>query len=254
MNLKVFNMFKGINESTTLAKHILDCICKQSYFTSNQNKEFININICECRCEFVARKCNSRQKWKNDNCQCECKKPKSHRVCQEDYAWNPSTCTYYKCDKDWEIGKYLKECECMKSLVDNLAVTRDKIVHTPESVLINPSDGIDYWLITALLTIAGLLLLVVIVVKQHMKPGLTIPSLLYQYSHQGSCQAIAFPGRKKITSSNSESHKHMHLLENWMGQNPEKVLQQFLEKQRCEAEMTVKLMFLECSCGQQQLI
>ena len=41
----------------------------------------------------------------------------------------------------------------------------------------------------------------------------------------------------------------MHLLENWMGQNPEKVLQQFLEKQRCEAEMTVKLMFLECSCG-----
>ena len=67
----------------------------------------------------------------------------------------------------------------MKSLVDNLAVTRDKIVDTPDSVLINPSDGIDYWLITALLTIAGLLLLVVIVVKQHMKPGLTIPSLLY---------------------------------------------------------------------------
>ena len=107
------------------------------------------------------------------------KKPISHRVCKEDYAWNPSTCTYYKCDKDWEIGKYLNECECMKSLVDNLAVTRDKIVDTPDSVLINPSDGIDYWLITALLTIAGLLLLVVIVVKQQLKPGLTIPCLLY---------------------------------------------------------------------------
>ena len=73
----------------------------------------------------------------------------------------------------------MNECECMKSLVDNLAVTRDKIVDTPDSVLINPSDGIDYWLITALLTIAGLLLLVVIVVKQQLKPGLTIPCLLY---------------------------------------------------------------------------
>ena len=70
-----------------------------------------------------------------------------HRVCKEDYAWYPSTCTYYKCDKDWEIGKYLKEPECMKSLVGNLRVTRDKIVDTPENVLINPSDGIDYGLL-----------------------------------------------------------------------------------------------------------
>ena len=40
VNLKVFNMTKGINESRALAKYI----------------------SCECRCEFDGRKCNLRQK------------------------------------------------------------------------------------------------------------------------------------------------------------------------------------------------
>ena len=40
MDLKIFNMIKGINESKALAKHI----------------------SCECRCEFDSRKCNSVQK------------------------------------------------------------------------------------------------------------------------------------------------------------------------------------------------
>ena len=46
VNLKVFNTIKGINESRTLAKRI----------------------SCEFRCQFDSRKCNSRQKWNNDNC------------------------------------------------------------------------------------------------------------------------------------------------------------------------------------------
>ena len=46
VNLKVFNMSKEINLSKTLSKHI----------------------SCECRCEFDDRKCNSRQKRKNDKC------------------------------------------------------------------------------------------------------------------------------------------------------------------------------------------
>ena len=56
MNQKVFNMIKGINESKILAEHI----------------------SCEFRCEFDGRKCNSRQKWNNDNCHCECKKLIKH--------------------------------------------------------------------------------------------------------------------------------------------------------------------------------
>ena len=49
-------MITGINESKTLAKHILS----------------------ECKCRFDGRRCNSDQWWKNDKGQCECKK---HQVC-----------------------------------------------------------------------------------------------------------------------------------------------------------------------------
>ena len=54
----------------------------------------------------------------------------------------------------------------MKSLVDDLVVTCDRIADTPKSAVINPSDGINYWLIAVvLLSVACLLLLVVIVVN-----------------------------------------------------------------------------------------
>ena len=48
LNLDEYNMITKTNESKTLAKHI-------SY---------------RCNCKFDGRKCNSNQKWKNDNCQC----------------------------------------------------------------------------------------------------------------------------------------------------------------------------------------
>ena len=81
MNLKVLNVMKGISESKTFVKHISS----------------------ESRCEFDGRKCNLRQKWNNDLCQCECKGPIKHGVCEEDFAWNPST-RACKCDKDCSIG------------------------------------------------------------------------------------------------------------------------------------------------------
>ena len=46
LNLSVCNMITGINESKTLTKHIL----------------------CECKCNFNGRKCNSNQWWNNDEC------------------------------------------------------------------------------------------------------------------------------------------------------------------------------------------
>ena len=52
LNLSMFIMINGINESKTLAKHI----------------------SCECKCKFDGRKCNSNQWWNNDKCRCECKK------------------------------------------------------------------------------------------------------------------------------------------------------------------------------------
>ena len=46
LNLSMFNMVTGINESKTLTKHI----------------------SCECKCESDRRKCNSDQWWNNDKC------------------------------------------------------------------------------------------------------------------------------------------------------------------------------------------
>ena len=70
LNLKVFNMITGINESKTL-KHI----------------------SCESKCKFDWRKCNSDQWWNNDKCEC-----KKRHVCEKDYIWNPSTCS---CENVW---------------------------------------------------------------------------------------------------------------------------------------------------------
>lgn len=48
MNLKVFNLIKGINESRTLIKYIAST----------------------CRCNSHGRKFSLRQKYHNDKCQC----------------------------------------------------------------------------------------------------------------------------------------------------------------------------------------
>ena len=60
-----------------------------------------------------------REKWKNDKRECKVKKLIKHFTCEEEYAWSPNTCAC-ECDKDYEISKYLKDCERVKSLVDNL--------------------------------------------------------------------------------------------------------------------------------------
>lgn len=99
------------------------------------------------------------------------KKPAKHRASKEHYGWNPSTCAC-ECDKAWEIGQHLKYSECMKSFVDYLIVTHDDIEDTSESAVVNHSNRIGYYLISAaLLSIACLLLI-------HMKRELAIPCLL----------------------------------------------------------------------------
>ena len=72
VNLRIFKMITGINESKTLTKHI-------SY---------------KCICKFDTRKCSSNQKWNNDKCQCEYKNLAEHHVCVKKVTfWNPVTCT-----------------------------------------------------------------------------------------------------------------------------------------------------------------
>ena len=88
----MFNIITGVNESKTLAKHI----------------------SCEYKCKFDGRKCNSDQWWNNDKCRCECKK---RHVCENDYVWNPATCS-------WENGKYLA------SIMDDSAIICDEVVES----------------------------------------------------------------------------------------------------------------------------
>ena len=68
LNLTVFSIMKGINESKKLTKHI----------------------SCESKCRFDRRKSNLNQLWNNGKC----------HVYEKDYTWNPATCS---CSN----GKYL---------------------------------------------------------------------------------------------------------------------------------------------------
>ena len=94
LNLRLFNIITGINESQTLTKHI----------------------SCKCKCRFNRRKCNSGEWSNNDKCRCECKKL---HVCEKDYVRNPSTCN---CENE----KYLA------NIMDNSAIMCDEAVKSYE--------------------------------------------------------------------------------------------------------------------------
>ena len=91
--------------------------------------------MCDCKCKFYSRKCNSDQNW-NNKCQCECKKPIKHHVKKKDYIWNPSTC-------DIEIN-YAQ----MTHLIDDLTITSNEIIDvvaklnndTPETVSVKVNN------------------------------------------------------------------------------------------------------------------
>ena len=61
LNLSIFNMIVGINQSKTLTMHI----------------------SCKCKCKFYDTKCNSNQWWNNGKCRCEFHK---HHICEKDYV------------------------------------------------------------------------------------------------------------------------------------------------------------------------
>ena len=61
LNLSMFNMITGTNESKTLAKHI----------------------SCECKFKLDRTNSNSNQRWNNDKCRFDCKK---HHICENNYV------------------------------------------------------------------------------------------------------------------------------------------------------------------------
>lgn len=57
----------------------------------------------------------------------------------EKCAWNSSIFSC-KCGKNYNVGKYSKDCTCTKILVDDLLVTCDEVVYTPEITSIEPQS------------------------------------------------------------------------------------------------------------------
>lgn len=49
--------------------------------------------LCECKCQFDGRKCNSSQNWNNNKCHRGCKNTRKHHVWEKNYIWNSNTCT-----------------------------------------------------------------------------------------------------------------------------------------------------------------
>ena len=70
----------------------------------------------------------------HDNCRCKCKKSIKHLVCKN--TWNSSTCACVY-DKHCDIDEYLKHYICVRSNIDDLVITCDKIMNTTETVSIS---------------------------------------------------------------------------------------------------------------------
>ena len=69
--------------------------CVQCDYRIKWIKNFDKIYIYyECKCRFDGKKCNSDQLWNNNKCRNKCKKC---HVCENDYIWNPATCS---CEKE----------------------------------------------------------------------------------------------------------------------------------------------------------
>ena len=86
-------MITGINELKTLNKHIL----------------------CESKCKFDNRKCNSKKNWNNDKCWCEYKNPVK-TLCVQKRLYLES------CNMQLWKGKYLA------SITDDSVITCDEII------------------------------------------------------------------------------------------------------------------------------
>ena len=99
LNVKVFNLMSGINETRRIEWH----------------------ETCKRKCRFEHSVCNNKKRWNDDKCRCECKELIDKGVSDKGFVWNPSNCEC-ECYKSCDFSEYLdyKNCKCNKRLVDKL--------------------------------------------------------------------------------------------------------------------------------------
>ena len=95
LNVKVFNLVSGTNETRCIEWH----------------------EACKCKCTFNSSVCNNKQRWNDDTCRCECKELIDKVVCDKGFIWNPGNCKC-ECYKSCDFSEYLdnKNCKCKKKV------------------------------------------------------------------------------------------------------------------------------------------
>ena len=98
LNIKVFNLTSGTNETRRIEWH----------------------ETWKCECRFNSSVCNNKR-WNDSKSRCECKELIDKGVCDKEFIWNPSDCEY-GCYKSCNSSEYLdfKNCKCKKRLADKL--------------------------------------------------------------------------------------------------------------------------------------
>ena len=81
INIKIFNLMSGINETRHVSWH----------------------ETCTCKCRLDASVFNNKQHWNYDKCRCECKELIDKSRYENGFIWNPSTCEC-ECDNSCDIG------------------------------------------------------------------------------------------------------------------------------------------------------
>ena len=119
LNVKVFNLVSGTNETRLVEWH----------------------ETCKCKCRLNSSVYNNKQRWNDDKCRCECKELVDKDVCDKGFIWNPSNCEC-ECYKSCDFSEYLnyKNCKCKKRLVNKLAEERTENIEQTRLVEINLTE------------------------------------------------------------------------------------------------------------------
>ena len=99
LNVKVFNLVSGTNETRRIEWH----------------------ETCKCKCKFEHSVCNNKQRWNDDKCRCECEELIDKGVCDKGFIWNHGN-RECQCYKSCDFSEYLdyKNRKCKKGLADKL--------------------------------------------------------------------------------------------------------------------------------------
>ena len=179
MNIKVFNLISGTNETRFIKRH----------------------ESCKCKCRLDAIACNNKQRWNKNKCRCECKELINKGVCDKGFIWNSSNCEC-ECDKSCYISEYLdyENCKCRKKLFGKLVEECTENINEIKLVEVTPFENKNNYEYNSCRVYIALMIVVFTIFI-----GITIYLVYYNRSLINNIYCIKFNNRKKnknLTSAN----------------------------------------------------